>query len=232
MKSVKGDRNSSTVVSRRPAVSDLLRRNPVLAVLRADHADEYAPVIDSLAKGGVCSIEVTLSTAGVMERLPSLIMEFGNDVEIGVGTVTTVSEAEDALDAGARFLITPVTDMEIVSVAVDRNVPVFPGGLTPTELFAGWKTGATAVKVFPAATVGPGYISQLRGPFPDMEIVPSGGVAIDDTGAWIAAGALAVSLGGPLLGDAFRGGDLRSLTERAHRVSNIVIEAVRDREGR
>jgi 2-dehydro-3-deoxyphosphogluconate aldolase/(4S)-4-hydroxy-2-oxoglutarate aldolase len=97
--------------------------------------------------------------------------------------------------------------------------------LTPTELHAGWKLGATAVKVFPAATVGPGYISQLRGPFPEIQVIPSGGVGIDDVPSWIKAGAVAVSLGGPLLEDAFKDGNLQSLTARAKRVRRLVDEA-------
>lgn len=223
------ERMSGTTVDRWRVPSSILLHNPVLAVLRAAHAREYAPVIDGLAAGGLRSIELTLSTRGVNELLPSLITDFGPDVEIGVGTVTTVAEAEQALDAGARFLVTPVADSAIVSVAVARGIPVFPGGLTPTELFSGWRAGATAVKVFPASTVGPSYISQLRGPFPDIEVVPSGGVAIEDAAAWITAGALAVSMGGPLLGDAFRGGHLPSLTERARRVSGVVAEALEGR---
>jgi 2-dehydro-3-deoxyphosphogluconate aldolase / (4S)-4-hydroxy-2-oxoglutarate aldolase len=107
---------------------------------------------------------------------------------------------------------------------------VFPGGLTPTELLGGWRAGATAVKVFPASTVGPGYISQLRGPFPEIQVIPSGGVGIEDAAAWISAGALAVSLGGPLLGDAFHGGGLAALTARAARVSSVVAEALAARE--
>ena len=99
---------------------------------------------------------------------------------------------------------------------------VYPGGLTPTELHAGWKLGATAVKVFPASVVGAGYVGQLRGPFPDIQVIPSGGVDIEDVPDWIRAGALAVSLGGPLLGDAFKGGDLRELTARARRVRELV----------
>ncbi|WP_354238626.1 bifunctional 4-hydroxy-2-oxoglutarate aldolase/2-dehydro-3-deoxy-phosphogluconate aldolase [Arthrobacter sp. UYEF20] len=216
----------------RPAPSRFLLGNPVVAVLRARHAGEYGPVIAALAEGGVRSIEVTLSTAGVFDLLPALARDFGYDVEIGVGTVTTPAEAEQALDAGARFLVTPVTDSTIVHAAVERAVPVFPGGLTPTELLAGWRAGATAVKVFPASAVGPGYISQLRGPFPDLEVIPSGGVAIEDAASWISAGAMAVSLGGPLLGDAFKGGDLGELTQRAAKVSRLVAEALHARDKR
>ena len=219
------DMSGGTGTLQRPAPSAILQANPVVAVLRAGHASEYAPVIAALAAGGVRSIELTLSTAGVFDLLPGLISEFGEQVEIGVGTVTTEAEAREALEAGAAFLVTPVTDVAIVRAAVESGTPVFPGGLTPTELLAGWRAGATAVKVFPASTVGPGYIAQLRGPFPDLQVIPSGGVAIEDAPAWIRAGAVAVSLGGPLIGDAFKGGDLGELTRRAKRVSSLVAEA-------
>jgi 2-dehydro-3-deoxyphosphogluconate aldolase/(4S)-4-hydroxy-2-oxoglutarate aldolase len=209
----------------RTAPSRHLRENPVIAVLRAEHAEQYEPVVDALVRGGVRSIELTLSTGGVFEVLPELISRFGTDAEIGVGTVTTADQARRALDGGARFLVTPTMALPVVAAAVARGVPVFPGGLTPTELLSGWEAGATAVKVFPASTVGPGYVSQLRGPFPDLQVVPSGGVGIEDSADWIRAGALAVSLGGPLLQDAFRGGDLEALRDRARTVSALVAEA-------
>lgn len=208
----------------RPAPSAILRDTRVVAVLRATHATEYAPVIDALQQGGVLSIELTLSTPGVFDELPRLQEHFGEGLEIGVGTVTTGDEAETAMDLGAAYVVTPVTDTDIVAACVRRGVPVYPGGLTPTELHAGWKLGATAVKVFPASVVGAGYVAQLRGPFPDVQVIPSGGVNIEDVPAWIRAGALAVSLGGPLLGDAFRGGDLQDLTARARRVRELVDE--------
>ena len=221
--------SGGTGTLQRPAPSRILQANPVVAVLRAGHAREYTPVIEALAAGGVRSIELTLSTAGVFEMLPGLIGAFGNQIEIGVGTITTEEEARLALEAGAAFLVTPVTDGGIVRTAVEHGTPVFPGGLTPTELLAGWRAGATAVKVFPAATVGPGYVAQLRGPFPELQVIPSGGVAIEDATAWIRAGALAVSLGGPLIGDAFSGGDLGKLTRRAEQVTDLVAEALAGR---
>jgi 2-dehydro-3-deoxyphosphogluconate aldolase/(4S)-4-hydroxy-2-oxoglutarate aldolase len=193
-----------------------------VAVLRASHASDYAPVIEALQRGGVLSIELTLSTPGVWDELPVLRDRFGDSLEIGVGTVTESAEAEAALDLGAAYIVTPVTDPAVITACVSRGVPVYPGGLTPTELHAGWKLGATAVKVFPASTVGAGYVSQLRGPFPDIEVIPSGGVNIEDVPGWIRAGALAVSLGGPLLGDAFKGGDLQELTARARRVRELI----------
>lgn len=209
----------------RPAPSTILRDTRVVAVLRATHATEYAPVIEALQRGGVLSIELTLSTPGVFDELSRLQEHFGDGLEIGVGTVTTADDADTALDLGAAYIVTPVTDPGIIATCVSRGVAVYPGGLTPTELHASWKLGATAVKVFPASVVGAGYVGQLRGPFPDIQVIPSGGVNIEDVPGWVKAGALAVSLGGPLLGDAFKGGDLQELTARARRVRELVDQA-------
>ena len=209
----------------RPLPSQLLLDTRVVAVMRATHAREYAPVIEALVSGGVVSIELTLSTAGVFEEIAALTERFGADAELGIGTVTSVEQAVAAIDAGAAYLVTPLTDAAIIDTAVSRGVAIYPGGLTPSELFTGWSRGGTAVKVFPASVVGPGYISQLRGPFPDIQVVPSGGIDIENAPDWIRAGALAVSLGGPLLGDAFRGGSLAALTERATRLRGLVDDA-------
>jgi 2-dehydro-3-deoxyphosphogluconate aldolase / (4S)-4-hydroxy-2-oxoglutarate aldolase len=203
-------------------VSDRRRQLPpvaaatgVIAVLRATHADQYPPVIDALIAGGVRSIELTLSTAGVLDALPGLIGRYEGSAEFGVGTVTDAGQCVAAIQAGAAYIVTPVSDHAVIDAASAGDVAVVPGGLTPTELFGSWSRGAAAVKAFPASLLGPGYIRQLRGPFPDMKVIPSGGIEIDDVGGWIAAGASAVSLGGPLIGDAFAGGALEALTERA-----------------
>ena len=200
----------------------MLREHPIIAVLRASDPRDYGPVIDVLAENGVRSIELTLSTPGTLELLPSLIGRGG--AEIGIGTVTTTDQAQRAIDGGADYLVTPVTRLDLIELAVRQGVPIYPGGLTPTELFYGWNAGAAAVKIFPAETVGPQYASHLRGPFPDLEFVPSGGITPGDIPAWLAAGAVAVSLGGPLIGDAFRGGSLDALAERTRRVMEIVAE--------
>lgn len=210
-------------------ISALLKENPVVAVLRAKHALQYAPVIEALAKGGVRSIELTLSTACVLKQLPGLISRFGSDVEIGVGTITTTEEAVDSLDRGAAYLVTPTVNHEVVVLACKRGVPVFPGGLTPTELLSGWQAGAPAVKLFPASTVGTGYLAQLKGPFPNLPIIPSGGIKMEDAPTWITAGSIAVSIGGPLLQDAFKGGNLSELTKRARSLTKSVQTAVQER---
>ena len=191
-----------------------LRESPIIAVLRARDAEEYRAVIDVLAENGVRSVELTLSTPNTFEHLPSLVARGGADVEIGLGTIVTVEQAQRAIDAGAHYLVTPIVNLEVIALAVRSGIPVFPGGLTPTELFSAWEAGATAVKIFPAQTVGPQYGSHLRGPFPELQFVPSGGVGLADIPLWLRAGATAVSLGGPLIGDALKGGSLTALAER------------------
>lgn len=187
----------------------------LVVVARASAASDYAPVLAALADAGVQSVELTLTTPGTFDVFAQLRASFDGD--LGIGTVTTLDQLERAIAVGADYVVTPITSTALVERAVATGMPIVPGGLTPTELFASWSAGASAVKVFPAGQVGPGYLKDLRGPFPDIAVVPSGGVDADSAAAWLAAGAVAVSVGGPLLGDAFHGGDLGALRERAAR---------------
>lgn len=187
----------------------------LIVVARARSAEDYDPVLEVLIDAGIRSVELTLTTPGTIEHLPGLIERFGGDVDLGIGTVTDTDQLHRAVDAGARYLVTPITVPALLAAAVEAGVPLVPGGFTPTELFASWSAGASAVKVFPAGRLGAGYVKDLRGPFPDIEVVPSGGVDLESAAQWLAAGAAAVSVGGPLLGDAFQGGDLDALGERA-----------------
>jgi 2-dehydro-3-deoxyphosphogluconate aldolase/(4S)-4-hydroxy-2-oxoglutarate aldolase len=197
----------------------------VVAVLRAQSAEDYLPVIENLAEAGIRCIELTLTTPGTIAGFGRLRAAIPATVELGIGTVTNTTKAESALAAGADFLVTPTANENIINLSAAAGVPIYPGALTPTEVLNNWEAGATAVKVFPAGTVGPDYFRQLRGPFPDIDLMPSGGVNLDDIPAWVAAGAVAVSLGGPLLGDAFAGGDPARLRERARRALDLVQEA-------
>ncbi len=216
-----------SVTTERPRTppSELLSAGRIVAVLRAEHARSYHAVAECLVENGIHSIELTLTTPDTLEELPELLRDLGTDAEFGIGTVTDQSQAEHAISAGAHYLVTPITDIEIIATARAAGCPVFPGALTPTEVHAAWAAGASAVKIFPAQTVGPAYGSHLRGPFPDLQFLPSGGVRLDDIAPWLAGGALAVSLGSPLIGDALAGGSLKALAERAR----AAVEAVRSR---
>lgn len=218
--------SGDTAVAVRATLPAAVLESGVIAVLRAPAAAEYLGVCRTLVEAGVVGLELTLTTPGTFAALPELRAALSGAV-FGIGTVTRVEEVERAVAAGAGFIVTPVTQGAVIDAAVRAGVPVVPGGLTPTELHEGWSRGAAAVKVFPASAVGAGYLAQLAGPFPELWVMPSGGVALDDIGDWIAAGAVAVSLGGPLLGDAFAGGDPAALAERAARALRAVAAARR-----
>ncbi len=216
-----------TVALERSVVSERLRASRVIAVLRAKTVDDLLPVCDVLVEEQILSLEFTLTTPGLLDRLPELVDRYRAVADVGVGTILSTEDAGRAMDSGAQYLVTPNMDLAIVEAAVARRIPVFPGGLTPSELLSGWRTGATAVKIFPAQTVGAGYLKHLHGPFPDLLAVPSGGVDLKATAEWLRAGAVAVSLGGPLLGDALAGGDLGELRSRCRAVRTVVEESIR-----
>jgi 2-dehydro-3-deoxyphosphogluconate aldolase / (4S)-4-hydroxy-2-oxoglutarate aldolase len=140
---------------------------------------------------------------------------------MGAGTVLSIDGAERALGAGATFLVMPHTDPELVAWAAARGVPALPGAATPTEMLGAWRAGAAAVKIFPASVVGPAFVRECRGPFPDIPFVPSGGVTAETAADFIAAGAAAVGVGGWLIGDAEPAG----VTVRARQVVDAVAAA-------
>jgi 2-dehydro-3-deoxyphosphogluconate aldolase/(4S)-4-hydroxy-2-oxoglutarate aldolase len=151
---------------------------PVVAILRAADAGRFLEVGRVLYEGGVRAVEVTLTSEGALEALGRLREELAGDALLGVGTVRSVGDAERAVGAGATYLIAPDFRADVVAWAVERELPVVPGALTPTEVAAAWAAGATAVKVFPVSAVGgPAYVKAVRAPLPEVPLVPTGGVA-------------------------------------------------------
>lgn len=196
----------------------------VMAILRASTADHFPAIGQTLADAGVRCLEVTLTTPGALEAIRALRAELPS-LDVGAGTVLTPAEVVAVVEAGAGFVVAPDTRPDVIRAARDLGVASFPGALTPTEVATAWDAGATAVKIFPGSSVGPGHIAALHGPFPDIPMMPTGGVALDDIPAWIRAGAIGVGLGGPLQGDAATGGDLAALAGRAKRALEAVAEA-------
>jgi 2-dehydro-3-deoxyphosphogluconate aldolase/(4S)-4-hydroxy-2-oxoglutarate aldolase len=145
----------------------------------------------------------------------------GLGLEVGAGTVLSLEAARRAIDAGATFIVMPHLDVEIVEWAARLDIPAFPGCATPTEILAAWRAGAAAVKAFPASSLGPGFVRELRGPFPDIPLLPTGGVTLESAPAFIAAGAIGVGMGGWLIGD----GDPAGVRERAGQVVGAVAAA-------
>ncbi|MFI5936401.1 bifunctional 4-hydroxy-2-oxoglutarate aldolase/2-dehydro-3-deoxy-phosphogluconate aldolase [Actinoplanes sp. NPDC051494] len=200
------------------SVTETVVRSGVVAVLRAPTADYFAAVSEVLVEAGITALEVTLTCSGALEAIAGLRRQLPPHVALGAGTVLTADDAKASVDAGATFLVSPV----LVSGLDGFGVPVYPGAFSPTELYAASRQGAPLVKLFPASAVGPRYVQDLHGPLPDLRIMPTGGIAIADVATWLGAGASAVGLGGPLIGDAATGGSLRSLADRARRAADAV----------
>ncbi|MER5738108.1 bifunctional 4-hydroxy-2-oxoglutarate aldolase/2-dehydro-3-deoxy-phosphogluconate aldolase [Streptomyces sp. NPDC002262] len=193
---------------------------PVIAILRSSSAARFAEVTDTLLASGVRAAEFTLTTPGALDALREYAADAPPGLALGAGTVTTPAEAQAAVGAGATYLITPATCTDVIAEAVRLDVPVLPGAYTPTEILTAWRAGATMVKLFPAATGGPAHLKAVRAPLPDVPLVPTGGIGADDAPAYLAAGATALGIGGPLLGDACEGGSLTALTDRATALLN------------
>lgn len=200
----------------RVPVGTQLAATRVVAILRAENAARAEAVVDVLVEAGVRSLELTLTTQGALEVVERLAARVPAEVEVGVGTVLTAQEVDRSVDAGATFVVSPSVDVEVIGAALRRGIASYPGALTPTEIATAWNAGASAVKLFPAGSLGPGYLKAVRAPLPDIPVVPTGGIDTAAIGEWLGAGAVAVGMGGPLIGDALTpDGDLRALAERA-----------------
>jgi 2-dehydro-3-deoxyphosphogluconate aldolase / (4S)-4-hydroxy-2-oxoglutarate aldolase len=202
-------------------VSAAVIRSGIVAILRAPTADGFAAVADVLVEAGVTALEVTLTSRGAINAIAGLRRQLPTSVSVGAGTVLTADDVKAAVDAGAEFLLSPVIDVPLIT---SSPVPFYPGTATPTEMFQAHQAGAPLVKVFPAANLGPGFLRNVRGPLPQINTLPTGGIKIEDIADWLLAGARAVGLGAPLIGDAATGGSLSALAARAkHAVSAVAF---------
>ncbi|MGV9799511.1 bifunctional 4-hydroxy-2-oxoglutarate aldolase/2-dehydro-3-deoxy-phosphogluconate aldolase [Mycobacterium sp. NPDC003449] len=196
---------------------DVLRADRVLSVVRADRIPDAADLCHALAAGGIRTVELTFTTPGVLDHLRSCSDAVSRSgIVLGVGTVLTADQAGAAIEAGARFLVTPGLRPEVAAVAVANGVPVVLGALTPTEVATAVDLGSAAVKIFPAGSMGPKYLSDLHGPYPDVELLPSGGITSGNARAYLDAGALAVCAGTGVVPPAqVAAGDWDAITDRA-----------------
>jgi 2-dehydro-3-deoxyphosphogluconate aldolase/(4S)-4-hydroxy-2-oxoglutarate aldolase len=194
-------------------VLEAIRSDRAVAVIRGKSVADPAGLAATLAEAGIGAIEFTFTIPSVLAAIEAAA-ESG--ALVGAGTVRDERQARDALAAGARFLVSPACIPEVAQVAREAGVPVFLGGLTPTEVDAAIKAGTTAVKLFPAGLGGPQYLRDLRGPFPDALFVPSGGVNEENARAFLDAGAIAVYAGSSLAPpDLVEGGDYAEIGRRA-----------------
>lgn len=176
-----------------------VRTTGVFAVLRAPSARHAIEASRALVRGGITGLEVTYSTPDATTVIRELVAEFGDSAHVGAGTVTTPQQAQDAVAAGASFLVAPGTLPSLTRSMLDTGAIVMTGAMTPSEVMLAVDSGTHVVKLFPASLGGPGFLKALRGPFPGIPIMPTGGVSATNLGEWFAAGAVACGAGGDLV---------------------------------
>ncbi len=214
------------MMDRQAVVACLLARR-LIAIVRVPDAAQLLPVAEALQAGGVEVIEFTLTTPGALEQLRAAREHFGGALILGAGTVLDAGLAQQAIEAGAQFIVAPNFDPAVVRLCHRHryDVPVIPGALTPTEIVAAWTAGADFVKVFPAGLGGPSYIREVRAPLPQVQLVPTGGVTAENVVEFLKAGAVAVGVGSSLVDKAaVATRDWPTLTNRARRFVALISE--------
>jgi 2-dehydro-3-deoxyphosphogluconate aldolase/(4S)-4-hydroxy-2-oxoglutarate aldolase len=188
----------------------------IVAIVRLARGGPLVDVARALAAGGITALEFTLTTPGAVDAIEESRNALGDAVTIGAGTVLTAGEAERCIAAGAQFIVSPAFDEDVVDVTKHAGVAALPGALTPTEITAAWRAGADAIKIFPVRSFGPRYISDLLAPLPHLRLVPTGGIDATNAADYLAAGAVAVGVGGNLVDERLvAAGDWESITQRA-----------------
>lgn len=200
----------------------------LVAIVRGVSRTDAPEVVSALAEGGVTTIEVTADTPGTIETIRHLSGTVGEDVLLGAGTVLDAETARAAHLAGAEYVVTPTVKPSVIETCNRYGVPVVPGIMTPTEAQTAIEAGADMCKLFPASTVGPDHVSAIHGPLPQVPLVPTGGITLDNAEAFLEAGAVALGVGSALVDtDAIEAGDYGRLTERAADFRDLVAEARR-----
>jgi 2-dehydro-3-deoxyphosphogluconate aldolase/(4S)-4-hydroxy-2-oxoglutarate aldolase len=199
----------------------------VVPVIRAESPEQAVQAIEAIRAGGIPVLEITMTVPGAVELIRDVTKRYGDDALVGAGTVLDAETARACILAGARFVVSPALDLDTISCCRRYGAPVFPGALTPTEVLRAWQAGADMVKVFPCGNVGgAAYIRSLKAPFPQIELVPTGGVNLQTAGDFIKAGAAALGVGADLVDlKALRAGQAAAVTERARQLVEIVRAA-------
>jgi len=201
-----------------------IREIGIIPVVRAKSADEARAACDAVSAGGIPIVEITMTVPGALDVIARLACEFGDEILVGAGTVLDAEAARACVAAGAKFLVSPGLDVATVEFANQHGVLMMPGALTPTEVVTAWKAGSDVVKIFPCGNVGgPKYIKALKGPLPQVPMVPTGGVNLETVAEFLKAGAEALGVGGELINaEALRTGNLQLITQTARKFVEIV----------
>ena len=171
---------------------------PIVGIVRNMKADDFERILPLYIQAGFTTIEVTMNTDGAEGMIKKAKNDFGNSIHIGAGTVCTMNDLQKALEVGADFIVTPIVNKDVIEKCVATKIPVFPGAFSPTEIYTAWSLGASMVKVFPISQLGPAYIQSIKAPFPQIKLMPTGGVGLEDIKNYKNAGASAFGIGSPM----------------------------------
>jgi 2-dehydro-3-deoxyphosphogluconate aldolase/(4S)-4-hydroxy-2-oxoglutarate aldolase len=203
-----------------------LKELGLVAVIRGPSVDLTLKMVEALVTGGVYGIEITYSTPNAAGVVKSLDQTFGEQIVLGMGTLTESRQAAEALEAGAKFLVSPLVDAELGRAMIGTGLATMIGALTPTEVFQAYRMGSDVVKIFPGNLVGPAYIKSLKGPFPYIPMMPTGGVSATNVGEWFAAGVFGVGAGSELCPPALaKEGRFAEIIDKAREFVNAVKTA-------
>jgi 2-dehydro-3-deoxyphosphogluconate aldolase/(4S)-4-hydroxy-2-oxoglutarate aldolase len=206
------------------AILSLIFDIGIVPVIRTSSAESAIQSIEAIYRGGIRAAEITMTVPGAIKALEKIADQFGDSIVLGAGTVLDPATARACMLAGAQFFVTPALNIATIEMARVYSKPIFPGALTPTEVLAAWGAGADAVKIFPCSAVGGAkYIKALKAPFPQIEMIPTGGVNLDTTADFLKAGACAVAVGGELVdAKTIQEGHYEVFEERARQYLAIV----------
>ena len=198
----------------------------VVAIIRMSDSNKLMRIMEALKKGGVSAIEITMSTPNALKVIEACRLEMGDDVLLGAGSILDAETARLAILAGAKYIVSPVTNPDVIAAAHGYEAPAFPGAFTPTEIQTAHEYGADIVKVFPADVVGMPFFRAVKAPLPHVLLMPTGGVTADNAGEWIKSGASVVGAGAALLDkQAIAAGRFEVLTENAKKLCESVANA-------
>jgi|SRR5439155_906552 len=178
--------------------SALFQELPIVGILRGFTLEQMTEIVRAAIRGGLRNIEISMNTPGAARQLREAVTVAEGQLNIGAGTVTNLELLDQALNAGAAFVVTPTVEPKVIAECVNQKMPVFPGALSPTEVVRAWDLGAMMVKIFPAESVGPNYIRALKAPLPHIKLLPTGGVDLKTLPAFLKAGADGFGIGSPL----------------------------------
>ena len=174
---------------------DRFKALPLMGILRGVDAGDIEQLLETVINAGLETVEITMNTPGASDIISKSVNAAGGRISVGAGTVLSLDDMERAVDAGAGFIVMPVHIEEIVAACRAKNIPVFPGALTPSEVLKAWNAGATMVKVFPSGVFGPKYIKELKAPLDKIKLMAVGGVKLDNIHEFFSQGADAVAFG-------------------------------------